>query len=101
WDDGPDRSMTPQHGGKMDKRQLEALVKKNAAKAASATSTRKGFGKKYDVNLADDPIDEASLKERERGSARAGRKYRERTTVAMMPTAGTLRRFHELRDSRS
>ncbi|MEO7041653.1 MAG: hypothetical protein ABI311_12685 [Gemmatimonadaceae bacterium] len=50
----------------MDKRQLEALVKKNAAKAASATSVVKGFGKKYDVNLKDDPIDEASLKERER-----------------------------------
>ncbi|MDQ6737009.1 MAG: hypothetical protein M3Z30_04830 [Gemmatimonadota bacterium] len=59
--------MTFRRGGKMDKRQLEALVKKNAAKAASATSTRKGFGKKYDVNLADDPIDEAALKERERG----------------------------------
>ncbi len=50
----------------MDKRQLEALVRKNAAKAAKATSTRKGFGKKYDVNLPDDPIDEATLKERER-----------------------------------
>ncbi len=58
--------LTLQPGGTMDKRQLEALVKKNAAKAASATSTRKGFGKKYDVNLVDEPIDEASLKERER-----------------------------------
>lgn len=50
----------------MDKRQLEALVKKNAAKADKATTVRKGFGKKYDVNLTDDPVDEASLKERER-----------------------------------
>jgi hypothetical protein len=50
----------------MDKRQLEALVRKNAAKAAKATTTRKGFGKKYDANLPDDPIDEATLKERER-----------------------------------
>jgi len=50
----------------MDERQLAALVKKNAAKAAQATGTKKGFGKKYDINLADDPIDEATLKERER-----------------------------------
>jgi len=50
----------------MDKRQLEALVRKNAAKAAQATGVRKGFGKKYDVNLPDDPVDEATLKERER-----------------------------------
>jgi len=50
----------------MDERQLAALVKKNAAKAAQATSNKKGFGKKYDINLSDDPIDEASLKERER-----------------------------------
>lgn len=39
---------------------------KNAAKAAQATNTKKGFGKKYDINLADEPIDEATLKERER-----------------------------------
>lgn len=50
----------------MDDRQLAALVKKNAAKAAQATNTKKGFGKKYDINLADEPIDEATLKERER-----------------------------------
>lgn len=50
----------------MDKRQLEALVKKNIANAAKATGVRKGFGKKYDINLSDDPVDEASLKERER-----------------------------------
>jgi hypothetical protein len=61
-----DATTSTRRNGTMDKRQLEALVKKNAAKAASATSTRKGFGKKYDPNLADDPIDEASLKERER-----------------------------------
>ena len=51
----------------MNDRQLQALIKKNAAKAAEATSTRKGFGKKYDINLSDEPIDEATLKERERG----------------------------------
>lgn len=50
----------------MDNRQLEALVRKNAARAAQATTVRKGFGKKYDINLPDDPVDEASLKERER-----------------------------------
>lgn len=50
----------------MDRRKLEALVRKNAARAAQATSVRKGFGKKYDINLADDPVDEATLKERER-----------------------------------
>jgi hypothetical protein len=50
----------------MDNRQLAALIKKNAAKAAQATTTKKGFGKKYDINLKDEPIDEASLKEKER-----------------------------------
>jgi len=50
----------------MDKRQLASLVKKNAAKAAQATTTKKGFGKKYDINLKDEPLDEAALKERER-----------------------------------
>jgi hypothetical protein len=50
----------------MDNRQLAALVKENAAKAAQATTTKKGFGKKYDINLQDEPIDEAALKEKER-----------------------------------
>jgi len=50
----------------MDNRQLAALIKKNAAKAAQATTTKKGFGKKYDINLQDEPIDEAALKEKER-----------------------------------
>jgi hypothetical protein len=46
----------------MDKRQLAALVKKNAAKAGNASSAPKRFGKKYDANLADDPTDEATIK---------------------------------------
>ena len=50
----------------MDHRQLAALVKKNAAKAAQGTTPRKGFGKKYDINLKDEAPDEASIKERER-----------------------------------
>ena len=50
----------------MDNRQLAALVKKNAAQAAKGTPPRKGFGKKYDINLPDEPIDEDTLKERER-----------------------------------
>ena len=50
----------------MDNRQLAALVKKNAAKAAKGTPPRKGFGKKYDINLTDEPIDEGTLKDRER-----------------------------------
>ena len=50
----------------MNQRQIEALAKKNAAKAAQATGIRKGFGKKYDINLKDEPLDEATLKERER-----------------------------------
>ena len=82
--------VTSQPGGIMDKRQLEALVKKNAAKAASATSTRKGFGKKYDVNLADDPIDEASLKER------AGAEYR-RCSVRQHGVARDLARARKIR----
>jgi hypothetical protein len=41
-------------------------LKNKAAKAASATSTRKRFGKKYDPNLAHDHNDEPRLKERER-----------------------------------
>jgi hypothetical protein len=52
----------------MDNRQLAALVKKNAQKANQATTTKKGFGKKYDINLKDEPIDEAALEERERES---------------------------------
>lgn len=50
----------------MNQKQIEALARKNAAKAAQATGIRKGFGKKYDANLKDEPIDEATLKERER-----------------------------------
>ncbi len=50
----------------MDKRQLDALVKKNLARAAKGTPPRKGFGKKYDANIPDEPTDEATLKERER-----------------------------------
>jgi len=50
----------------MDNRQLAALVKKNAAKAAKGVSPRQRFGKKYDNTLTDDPTDEATLKERER-----------------------------------
>ena len=48
----------------MDKKAIEALARKNAAKAAN-TSGRKGFGKKYDATLKDEPTDEASLKARE------------------------------------
>ena len=50
----------------MNQRQLEALIRKNAAKAAKGTSAVKGFGKKYDINRKDDPADEKSLRERER-----------------------------------
>ena len=49
---------------KGEERKLAALAKKNAAKAAKS-SGRKGFGKKYDKNLADLPTDEATLKERQ------------------------------------
>jgi len=48
----------------MTQKQIEALARKNAAKAASATNTRRGFGKKYDINLKDEPIDEAAIKNR-------------------------------------
>lgn len=48
----------------MDKRKLEALARRNAAKAA-ATPGKKTFGKKYDPNLSDEPQDEASLEEME------------------------------------
>jgi hypothetical protein len=48
----------------MDDKKIIALAKKNAAKAAKS-SGRKGFGKKYDKNLADLPTDEATLKERQ------------------------------------
>lgn len=50
----------------MNQKQIEALARKNAKKAEQATGIRKGFGKKYDINLKDEPIDEATLKERER-----------------------------------
>lgn len=50
----------------MDKRKLAALAKKNAAKSGSTSKIPKGFGKKYDPNLADDPVDEETIKERDR-----------------------------------
>jgi hypothetical protein len=46
----------------MDKRKLTALAKKNAAKSGGISKIPKGFGKKYDSNLADDPTDEATIK---------------------------------------
>ena len=46
----------------MDKRKLAALAKKNAAKSGTRSSVPKGFGKKYDSNLSDDPTDEATIK---------------------------------------
>jgi hypothetical protein len=49
----------------MDDRKLLALAKKNAAKSGSTSKVPKGFGKKYDPTLADDPTDEATIKERE------------------------------------
>lgn len=48
----------------MDDKKIAALAKKNAAKAAKSAG-KKGFGKKYDQNLADLPTDEATLKERQ------------------------------------
>lgn len=51
----------------MNQKQIEALVRKNMAKAGSSPG-RKSFGKKYDVNLADEPTDEATLQERERSA---------------------------------
>jgi len=48
----------------MDDKKIAALAKKNAAKAAKSAG-KKGFGKKYDKNLADIPTDEATLKERQ------------------------------------
>jgi hypothetical protein len=50
----------------MDKRKLAALAKKNAAKSGTTSKIPKGFGKKYDSNLADDPVDEAAIKEHDR-----------------------------------
>jgi hypothetical protein len=50
----------------MDKRKLAALAKKNAAKSGSISKIPKGFGKKYDANLKDDPTDEETIKERDR-----------------------------------
>lgn len=48
----------------MDKRQLEALVRRNLKKAGSPQRPARNFGKKYSGNLADEPVDEATLKER-------------------------------------
>lgn len=50
----------------MDKRKLAALARKNAAKSGTTSKVPKGFGKKYDANLSDDPVDEATIKERDR-----------------------------------
>ena len=49
----------------MDNRKLLALAKKNAAKSGTNSKIPKGFGKKYDSTLADDPVDEETIKERE------------------------------------
>jgi hypothetical protein len=50
----------------MDQRKLEALARRNAAKAAgSLLRSRKNFGKKYDPNLPDEPDDVKALEERE------------------------------------
>jgi hypothetical protein len=50
----------------MDKRKLAALARKNAAKSGTTSKIPRGFGKKYDANLSDDPVDEATIKERDR-----------------------------------
>jgi hypothetical protein len=52
----------------MDKRKLAALAKKNAAKSGSTSKIPKGFGKKYSSNLADDPVDEETIKEQDRAA---------------------------------
>jgi hypothetical protein len=50
----------------MDKRKLEALARRNAAKASGALKgSRKNFGKKYDPNLKDEPNDAKALEERD------------------------------------
>jgi hypothetical protein len=54
----------PEENPIMDDKKIAALAKKNAAKAAKSAG-KKGFGKKYDKNLADLPTDEATLKERQ------------------------------------
>ena len=57
----------------MDKRKLAALAKKNAAKSGTTSKIPKGFGKKYSSNLADDPVDEETIKEQDRAAgARKG-----------------------------
>ena len=50
----------------MDKRKLAALAKKNAAKSGTTSKIPKGFGKKYDPNSADYPVDEEAIKEHDR-----------------------------------
>jgi hypothetical protein len=49
----------------MDDRKLLALARKNAAKSGTNSSVPKGFGKKYDKNLPDDPTDVETIKARE------------------------------------
>lgn len=46
----------------MDKKKLEALARKNAAKSAPTPGV-KTFGKRYDKNRPDEPTDEATLEE--------------------------------------
>lgn len=48
----------------MDNKQLAALVRKNMKKAGTGGPST--FGKKYDQTKADEPTDEATLKERDR-----------------------------------
>jgi hypothetical protein len=50
----------------MDRRKLAALAKKNAAKSGTNSKVPKGFGKKYDPLLKDEPTDEEALKEQDR-----------------------------------
>ena len=65
----PRKSASPSKPGTpkpvMDDRKLLALAKKNAAKSGANSNVPKGFGKKYDKNLADDPTDEATIKAKE------------------------------------
>lgn len=49
----------------MDRKKLAALAKKNAAKSGTTSKVPKGFGKKYDPNVPDDPTDEATIRERD------------------------------------
>lgn len=48
----------------MDKKKLEALAKRNAAKSVQIPAHQR-FGKKYDRTLNDEPTDAESLKNRD------------------------------------